>query len=276
MSAAPELGNRKYWAKPSSMPRSICPAMGISRRDPIYRKFSNSMRSLAEQFLDTSRNLDSQDPERWQKFFRKVVQSHPFVTKFQDSWPVEAYVRRHLSRTKWLHTRKATSTNSVRSNRAVAGVGGDGNANDAPRRLRDTSTQSQVTISSSASATSTAPSASIALSQSRPRARVGPAPSASPAAVPAPSGVQVNAPPPPPKTSPFKLREETVRQFLRSLNPTLEDLTQRFISAGLVNKKCLVALAGMPDWEKDKLLRDDMCLTPFQSRVVRVGLGELE
>ena len=76
-------------------------------------------------------------------------------------------------------------------------------------------------------------------------------------------------------TAPSKPHDGVIRAFLQSLNPDLEDLTHKFIGAGIVNKTCLIALAGMPDWEKDKLLRDDMSLTAFQSRVVRVGLADL-
>ena len=66
-----------------------------------------------------------------------------------------------------------------------------------------------------------------------------------------------------------------ISDFLRGLQPSMEGLTPIFMSAGLVNETCLVALAKMPEWEKDKMLRDDMALNPFQMRVVRVGLAEL-
>ena len=74
----------------------------------------------------------------------------------------------------------------------------------------------------------------------------------------------------------FEPREQFIRGFLRGIQPGMEDLTQNFMSAGVVNKMCLVSLAGMPNWEKDKLLRDDMSLTPFQVRAVRVGLAGLQ
>lgn len=67
-----------------------------------------------------------------------------------------------------------------------------------------------------------------------------------------------------------------IRDFLQGLQPRMDDLTQKFMSAGVVDKTCLVALAGMPDWEKDQLLREDMSLKPFQMRVVRVGLAKLQ
>lgn len=66
-----------------------------------------------------------------------------------------------------------------------------------------------------------------------------------------------------------------IRDFLQGLQPRMDNLTQKFMSAGVVDKTCLVALAGMPDWEKDQLLREDMSLKPFRMRVVRVGLAKL-
>lgn len=66
-----------------------------------------------------------------------------------------------------------------------------------------------------------------------------------------------------------------MRTFLQSLQPSSEVLLPRFLEAGIVNGDSIIALAGMPDWEKDKLLRDDMRLTAFQGRVVRVGLAKM-
>lgn len=68
---------------------------------------------------------------------------------------------------------------------------------------------------------------------------------------------------------------EAVRTFLQSLQPSSEVLLPKFLAAGVDNGDCILALSGMPDREKDKLLRDDMCLNAFQTRVVRVGLAKL-
>ena len=76
-------------------------------------------------------------------------------------------------------------------------------------------------------------------------------------------------------TSASAVCEEAVRTFLQSLQPNLEVLLPKFLKAGIINGDCLVALAGFPNVEQDKLLRDDLCLTAFQVRVVCVGLANL-
>lgn len=76
-------------------------------------------------------------------------------------------------------------------------------------------------------------------------------------------------------TSAFEPCVGFVRAFLQGLWPSMADLTPKFISAGLVNEACLIALAEMPADEKEGFLRDEMPLSRFQLRVVCIGLAGL-
>lgn len=78
-----------------------------------------------------------------------------------------------------------------------------------------------------------------------------------------------------PPASSFKVCKEEVDAFLHGLQPDMQELTPRFIAAGVVNSRCLAALADMPAEEKQQLLRGDMEMTIFQTRVICVGLVHL-
>lgn len=75
--------------------------------------------------------------------------------------------------------------------------------------------------------------------------------------------------------SSFQVCEDEVAAFLHELDPDMQELTPRFIEGGLVNLRCLIALARMLPVDRQQLLRDDMELTAFQARVICIGLAQL-
>ncbi|EPT03055.1 hypothetical protein FOMPIDRAFT_1022639 [Fomitopsis schrenkii] len=235
--------------------------MGLHRTHPTFVQFTSTLRSLAPNYFDLRRSFTKQDPRQWKRFFQDALEAAPLAAEYENQWPIEAYTR------KWLGSTSSRSrlgnynpgrvigcqpTSKIAADCASDGrpSSDDGGAHE-PRRL------GAVTASPSRSPTSVRPRQSSAT----------PGASSDEGDVEA-SGTLVGP-------SESEKCEGAVRTFLRSLQPSSEALLPRFLRAGIVNGDCIVALAGMPDREKDKLLRDDLCLTAFQSRTVRVGLAKL-
>ncbi|EPT03054.1 hypothetical protein FOMPIDRAFT_1117173, partial [Fomitopsis schrenkii] len=212
------------------------------------------MRELAPLYVDVRHKYTEQDPKQIKKYMDMVVEKVPWITRYEDCWPVKVYTRKWLDKTRWdnKHQRpfkdfaeqkaNGTAKSELQVSRASRGrPRSQPQAGDRHRHSQEVPCAPSTSSPRSASST-------IVNEYS------------------APAG----------KVAVFEPHMGFVRDFLRGLRPSMEDLTPEFVSAGLVNEMCLVALAEMPDWEKDKLLRDDMSLKPFQMRVVRVGLAELQ
>jgi len=280
---------RKTWPRPKNITdlSSVSRAMGLSRTDPMFTRFTSGLRLLAPDHLDVTIRFRDQDPERWTAFSNEVVSRFPFIkTEYEDAWPIEGYMRGWLERMRWQQNQVKKYANQDRQGEPDEARSSSIGKSERPRRsLRNAAVRSpyhyqarRVLSPAESSGSSTAsdsestcretpsvgPSVSVRTVHTTQTARSGKAPATTRHQATISAG-----------TAPCKPHEGVIRAFLQSLNPDLEDLTHKFIGAGLVNKACLVALAGMPDWEKDKLLRDDLALTAFQSRVVRVGLAGL-
>ncbi|KAH9926872.1 uncharacterized protein B0H18DRAFT_1004291 [Fomitopsis serialis] len=280
---------RKFWPRPQNIMKlgSFSQAMGLGRTDPKFTRFTSGVRTLVSEHLDVLQLFQDQDPERWTAFSNEVVSQFPFIkTEYEDAWPIDGYTRRWLKRMRWKHKQAMKNANQDQQ----GGPNEDGDAGTIRKsgRLRRSrgmprfgpislpigKVLSPAESSSSSTASdsestyrdtpSVGPSVSVRTVHAIQTARSGKAPAMTRHQTTASAG-----------TAPSKPHDGVIRAFLQSLNPDLEDLTHKFIGAGIVNKTCLIALAGMPDWEKDKLLRDDLSLTAFQSRVVRVGLADL-
>ncbi|KAH9839962.1 uncharacterized protein C8Q71DRAFT_855264 [Rhodofomes roseus] len=323
----------KTWPRPPRLSShdfgSLSQAMGLSRTDPTFNKFTSGMRLLGAKFLNPTLLRRDQDRGQWTKFFNAALNMFPFVgMEYEGAWPIDGYMQRWLERMRWEQNRKKShaaksqqterrpaegghcvdrqelprkssrnaevrSPYQYQSRKVLSPVSNSRSSSESTRRsstpvdlvsapVQETQStamnagrQSQIlqaTIPSSSSLASALPSTSSAQSV---RMQQSTSSSISTKVRTAP-GIQADkSSTPASKLSKFKLREGTIRLFLQSLSPSLEDLTQSFIDRGLVNKKCLLALAEMPDLEKDRFLRDDVLLTAFQSRVVRVGLANL-
>ncbi|KAH9839960.1 uncharacterized protein C8Q71DRAFT_745054 [Rhodofomes roseus] len=281
----------KTWPRPPSLCgiSSLSQAMGLSRTDPTFNNFTSGMRSLSSRFLDQTVSIRDQDRGQWTKFSNAALDMFPYLgVEFQDAWPMEAYIRKWLDRMRWEHNQK--KKNHAAKDQQTEGRPDEGGHSvdrlELPRKSsriagvrcpynsqsRKVLPASQASSSSSSSESTRRSSTPVDLSAPVVQEPQSTAQGASSARTPTSTDERAVTST---GTAPLKLHEQVVRTFLQSLSPNLEDLTPRFLSAGLVNRTCLLALAGMPDWEKDKLLRDDMSLTAFQSRVVRVGLAGL-
>lgn len=64
-----------------------------------------------------------------------------------------------------------------------------------------------------------------------------------------------------------------VRKFLATVTPSLEGFTLAFIEAGIVDDECILALAAMPDREKNTFIRETLRLNPFHMHTLRVALS---
>ncbi|KZT64491.1 hypothetical protein DAEQUDRAFT_814948 [Daedalea quercina L-15889] len=264
---------KAYYARPDNFTTScsIPAAMGFRRMDPTYAKFTSILRIYASRFLDKSLLLQQQDRKQWQSFVSKVVRKAPFISDYEDYWPIEEYVRR------WLYdTRRSGQKQGEKS--PITHVRGDqdeesqtsGTSETGSRQIRSNRKPVGTYRSQSREILPSAPSSSSDSSTTHSRTTTAPTSLAGTVAAAPQNQASSFA-----GESPFEPCEEFVRDFLQALPPGMGNLVARFINAGLVNRSCFIALAGMPDWEKDKLLRDDMSLTAFQMRAVRVGLAGL-
>ncbi|KZT64486.1 hypothetical protein DAEQUDRAFT_732558 [Daedalea quercina L-15889] len=265
-----------YYSRPRNLTQisSLSETMGLHKSDPEFAEFTDALRCLARDVLDTNRSLTEQDPGEWEKFYEEALELVPqYIRKYEDCWPIEAYMRQYLSRGKY--NNNGSLKKGSAGARAVSIRGGRPNQEREPEverphsrpgmRSRKGPDQRKSEVFSPACAAS----GTISGNTSRSCRQV------SPPCMTAIPPATTTASKALPGTSPFKVCEETVRAFLRALEPSMEELTTQFIEAGLVNGQCLVAFAGMPRWEKEKFLRDDLALKSFQERVISLGLAEL-
>lgn len=68
---------------------------------------------------------------------------------------------------------------------------------------------------------------------------------------------------------------KVVRRFLEGLAQPLANLLPRFIAHGVSTASSLRALTVIGDKELDGLLREDLKLNSFETRIVRDGLERL-
>ncbi|KZT64487.1 hypothetical protein DAEQUDRAFT_814944 [Daedalea quercina L-15889] len=266
---------RRLYPKPTNFGRCcfVSHDMGLDRHDRDFLEFTRIMRTLASRFLDVTRRLEEQDPEKWSAFYEEAVRQAPLVTQYEDCWPIEGYIQRYLQRRQWYHikTREIEKESTTTSRREESeDDGGHSQSEGRGRRVRKQTASyphlSRAGLSPALSQTSSSirsESSARGTRQSTPAVRVSLEPEGTPAPSNSPTDIS------------FEPCEDAVRAFLQGLQPSMEALMPKFIGVGVVNKQCLVALTDMPDWEKDKLLRDDLSLTMFQMRVVRVGLAKL-
>ncbi|EPS99714.1 hypothetical protein FOMPIDRAFT_129119 [Fomitopsis schrenkii] len=239
--------------------------MGLHQTHPAFVQFTSTLRTLAPNYFKMGHSFREQDPQQWKMFLEDVSEAVPLAAEYENQWPMEAYMRRWLATTS-SRSRRGIYTPGIlnrvrgcqpgREKTTACGASDKCHPSDSggahePRRF------GTVSASPSAYPTLVGPRRSNAT----PGASSDEAVFAASATLAGPSAPEQC--------------EEAVRTFLQSLQPSSEVLLLRFLKAGIVNGDCIVALAGMPDREKDKLLRDDLCLTAFQSRVVRVGLAKL-
>ncbi|KAH9951183.1 hypothetical protein B0H21DRAFT_719964 [Amylocystis lapponica] len=234
---------------------SLSREMGLSRSSETFTTFTKGLRELTPKYLDTCKNFQEQGKERWLRFFHEARQKFTFVNQYDGAWPIEFYLRMHLERTKYshgLHARKGQASPSL--SRSIS---------DRPRRHCYVGDYSKLQKNpnplaprrSQASAEET----HHRVEQSTPRTPRGSEAATVTRATPSqsPSGTS------------------EVEEFLRSLRPSIEGLAQGFAAAGVVDAECLFALAAMPEAERYMLLKEDMCLSSFQVRIVRVALERI-
>ncbi|EPS99715.1 hypothetical protein FOMPIDRAFT_115119 [Fomitopsis schrenkii] len=258
---------------------SVAKAMGFkSRADPGFTSFTGCtatwkriLRELAPLYFDVGRYYHEQDPELMKEYMDTVVEKVPWITKYEDCWPIRAYTMKWLDSARWEYNHRRSSKGPTvlaeQNATGTAMLGGVQGANfnqgivTTRKRYHAIQHARDSVLPTMSLRRSGAPSSKCAPPASSPRSA---------------SSTTVDESDAPVDKAVFEPRTGFVRDFLHGLRPSMEDLTPKFVGAGIVNETCLGALAEMPDWEKDKLLRDDMSLKPFQLRVVRVGLAELQ
>lgn len=196
----------------------------------------------------------------------------PFLVDYDEFWPVEIYVRKRLARTRYTQKRRiqriarplrpARVTKPQGSHQSTSTSGdfetdtgadsdaySDGNAHSNSDADADLDVDSDTDLDADPDADYEAPSSPE---------------------VPLASLYHEQ-----PIVSSFEVHKEEVDTFLHGLQPDMRELSLRFIEAGLVNLRCLIALANMPTVEMQQLLRDDMKLTAFQTRIICIGLAQV-
>ncbi|KAI0929721.1 hypothetical protein AcV7_005187 [Taiwanofungus camphoratus] len=236
---------------PASMKRipSVARAMGLHHQLPIFRAFTKGLRDIAPTYLDERFTFKDQDEQRWELFFEEARKKFPWVDRYQNAWPIEAYMRSRLEHTKYEYRKCKRKKNTTRKVDAAISnhhpclrVENSSKKNSQPLTMQKTVSSIQKPIQSIASSEPTTLkvtgkegllSANSASSGTRP-----------------------------------------VRMFLRSLNPNQEDLADNFIQAGVVDAECLKALAEMPEAEKVLFLKEAVKVNDFQVYVVKIGLAK--
>ncbi|KAF9246289.1 hypothetical protein BU15DRAFT_58374 [Melanogaster broomeanus] len=61
-----------------------------------FKQFQVTLRSLAQQYLDIKEQFQGQEQWRIDNLMRQVPEAIPWITDFQDAWPVAVYLTRYL------------------------------------------------------------------------------------------------------------------------------------------------------------------------------------
>ncbi|KII88361.1 hypothetical protein PLICRDRAFT_622014 [Plicaturopsis crispa FD-325 SS-3] len=62
------------------------------------KKLTTFLRGLAPHYLDVDISFESQDPGAWEQFVVQVFRKRPIFRRYVDGWPIEAYIKRYLSK----------------------------------------------------------------------------------------------------------------------------------------------------------------------------------
>ncbi|KAH9947032.1 hypothetical protein B0H21DRAFT_740693 [Amylocystis lapponica] len=216
-----------------------------------FRKFTSGVRELIGKYLDERKRFEKQDLEKRQHFLDEACQRFNILDRYEDAWPAEGYAMQYLRRRAYEHRRcscrnKNTSPSSGHS------------VENLVRRPPTPILQPPAPILQLP-----APIWQSERISKRVHARREHQP------VPANHTRQTSFIQHTPSGSTH------LDDFLHSMKPNMEGLAMRFIAAGIVDTECLRGLAGLPEAEQHLFLKEDICLDPFQMRVLRVGLNKI-
>lgn len=233
-----------------------------------YSEATDFLRGLAhEMVFDLSKSLTAQDPKVVELFVAEARKSYPYFNKYQDAWPVRAFLGIFLKKQSY-RIRHARGPKSQSGNSAPREQNEDHISASGYLPVSKTKPKFKPWIPAPANGCPEAPAAKknndasclvppLTRAQSK-RSQ----PTAAPAV-----------------TTPITITKaegsQSLHSFLRTVEPLLATVVSSFYSVGIYDEEAFRVVADWPEDERDALLLQDVKLTPFHFRLSRILMARL-